>query len=114
MKWNRFTIKTKTEAEDMIICTLAEIGVEGVEIQDHQPLTEEDKAVQTATVEHDTLMMQRAGLCFPAVVAIDLKGHQRDFLFQIHNVFPPKCGILGSGRVPPDPCVTRSAHVVPS
>ena len=27
----------------MIICTLAEIGVEGVEIQDHQPLTEEDK-----------------------------------------------------------------------
>ncbi|MDO5798720.1 MAG: 50S ribosomal protein L11 methyltransferase [Eubacteriales bacterium] len=43
MKWNRFTIKTKTEAEDMIICTLAEIGVEGAEIQDHQPLTEEDK-----------------------------------------------------------------------
>ena len=40
MKWNRFTIKTKTEAEDMIICTLAEIGVEGAEIQDHQPLTE--------------------------------------------------------------------------
>ena len=44
MKWNRFTIKTKTEAEDMIICTLAEIGGEGAEIQDHQPLTEEDKA----------------------------------------------------------------------
>lgn len=44
MKWNRFTIKTKTEAEDMIICTLVEIGVEGAEIQDHQPLTEEDKA----------------------------------------------------------------------
>ena len=32
MKWNRFTIKTKTEAEDMIICTLAEIGVEYVQI----------------------------------------------------------------------------------
>nr|WP_296156010.1 50S ribosomal protein L11 methyltransferase [uncultured Blautia sp.] len=44
MRWNRFTIKTRTDAEDMIICTLAEIGVEGVEIQDHQPLTEEDKA----------------------------------------------------------------------
>ena len=44
MKWNRFTIKTLTEAEDMVICTLAEVGVEGVEIQDHQPLTEEDKA----------------------------------------------------------------------
>ena len=44
MKWNRFTIKTKTEAEDIIICTLAELGIEGVEIQDKQPLTEEDKA----------------------------------------------------------------------
>lgn len=44
MRWNRFTIKTKTEAEDMVICTLAEVGVEGVEIQDKQPLTEEDKA----------------------------------------------------------------------
>ena len=44
MKWNRFTIKTKTESEDMIICKLPEIGVEGAEIQDHQPLTEEDKA----------------------------------------------------------------------
>ena len=44
MKWNRFTIKTKTEAEDVIISALADVGVEGVEIQDKQPLTEEDKA----------------------------------------------------------------------
>ena len=44
MKWNRFTIKTKTEAEDLVISALADVGVEGVEIQDRQPLTEEDKA----------------------------------------------------------------------
>lgn len=44
MRWNRFTIKTKTEAEDRIICALGEIGIEGVEIQDRQPLTEEEKA----------------------------------------------------------------------
>ena len=44
MKWNRFTVKTKTEAEDIVISTLAEVGIEGVEIQDEQPLTEEDKA----------------------------------------------------------------------
>ena len=43
MKWNRFTIKTKTEAEDVIISALADVGVEGVEIQDKQPLTEKDK-----------------------------------------------------------------------
>lgn len=44
MKWNRFTLKTKTEAEDIVICTLAEVGIEGVEIQDKKPLSEEDKA----------------------------------------------------------------------
>lgn len=44
MKWNRFTVKTKTEAEDIVISTLAEVGIEGVEIQDKKPLTEEDKA----------------------------------------------------------------------
>ena len=44
MKWNRFTVKTKTEAEDIVISTLAEVGIEGVEIQGKQPLTEEDKA----------------------------------------------------------------------
>ena len=43
MKWNRFTIKTNTEAEDVIISALADVGVEGVEIQDKQPLTETDK-----------------------------------------------------------------------
>ena len=44
MKWNCFTIKTKNEAEDIVISALADVGVEGVEIRDHQPLTEEDKA----------------------------------------------------------------------
>lgn len=44
MKWNRFTIKTKTEAEDVVISALADVGVEGGEIQDRQPLTEDDKA----------------------------------------------------------------------
>ena len=44
MRWNCFTIKTRTDAEDMVIYTLGEIGIEGVEIVDKQPLTEEDKA----------------------------------------------------------------------
>ena len=43
MKWNRFTIKTKTEAEDVIISALADVGGEGVEIQDKQALTDRDK-----------------------------------------------------------------------
>lgn len=43
MKWNKFTLTTTTEAEDVVIATLAEIGIQGVEIEDKQPLTEEDK-----------------------------------------------------------------------
>ncbi|MGI6070746.1 MAG: 50S ribosomal protein L11 methyltransferase [Blautia sp.] len=43
MKWNRYTIKTKTEAEDIVIASLADIGIQGVEIVDKQPLTEDDK-----------------------------------------------------------------------
>lgn len=43
MKWKKFTLKTLTEAEDIVISTLAEAGVEGVEIEDKVPLTESDK-----------------------------------------------------------------------
>lgn len=44
MKWNRFTIKTKTEAEDVIISALADVGVEGVEIQDKRLLPRQIKS----------------------------------------------------------------------
>lgn len=43
MKWNRYTVKTRTEAEDIVSCTLQELGIEGVEIVDKKPLTEEEK-----------------------------------------------------------------------
>ena len=43
MKWNRYTLKTKSEAEDIVISTLADIGIQGVEIEDKQPLTQQDK-----------------------------------------------------------------------
>ncbi len=42
MKWNRFTIETITEAEDLVAATLAELGIQGVEIQDKKPLTREE------------------------------------------------------------------------
>ncbi len=43
MRWNRFTIKTKTEAEEIVIAALTDAGVEGVEIEDKAPLTESDR-----------------------------------------------------------------------
>ena len=42
MKWNRYTIKTTTEAVDIISCMLAELGIEGIEIQDNVQLTQEE------------------------------------------------------------------------
>ena len=43
MKWNKYTLKTRSEMEDIVISTLADAGVEGVEIEDKVPLTESDK-----------------------------------------------------------------------
>ncbi len=43
MKWKKFKIKTKTEAEDIIISTLYDIGLEGAQIEDNVPLTALEK-----------------------------------------------------------------------
>ena len=43
MKWKKFRIKTKTEAEDIIISTLYDIGLEGAQIEDNVPLTPLEK-----------------------------------------------------------------------
>ena len=43
MKWIRFTLETHTDAVDILSYMLDEIGVEGIEIEDHIPLTEEEK-----------------------------------------------------------------------
>ncbi|MBR5798983.1 MAG: 50S ribosomal protein L11 methyltransferase [Lachnospiraceae bacterium] len=43
MKWMKFRIKTITEAEDIIISTLYDIGLEGAQIEDKVPLTAAEK-----------------------------------------------------------------------
>ena len=43
MKWNKYTIKTVSDAEDMIISVLSDLDIEGAEIEDKVPLTEEEK-----------------------------------------------------------------------
>lgn len=40
MKWSKFTLSTTTEAVDLVSNLLDEIGIEGIEIEDHIPLTE--------------------------------------------------------------------------
>ena len=43
MKWKKFKIKTVTEAEDIIISALYDIGLEGAQIEDKIPLTAMEK-----------------------------------------------------------------------
>ncbi len=43
MKWVKFRIKTITEAEDIIISSLYDIGLEGAQIEDKVPLTALEK-----------------------------------------------------------------------
>ena len=43
MKWKKFMVKTTTEAEDIIISTLYDIGLEGAQIEDKVPLTPLEK-----------------------------------------------------------------------
>ena len=44
MKWNKYTLTTTAEAEDMISSMMMEAGIEGIEIEDKVPLSESDKA----------------------------------------------------------------------
>ena len=43
MKWNKFRLKTTTQAEDIVSSMLMDLGIEGVEIEDKVPLTQADK-----------------------------------------------------------------------
>ena len=44
MKWNKYTLTTTAEAEDMISSMMMEAGIEGIEIEDKVPLSESDKS----------------------------------------------------------------------
>lgn len=43
MKWEKYTIQTTTQAEDFVSGILAGLGIEGVQIEDNVPLSQEDK-----------------------------------------------------------------------
>lgn len=43
MKWNKFRLRTTTQAEDIVSSILTDLGIEGVEIEDKVPLTQKEK-----------------------------------------------------------------------
>ncbi|MCD8196823.1 MAG: 50S ribosomal protein L11 methyltransferase [Lachnospiraceae bacterium] len=44
MKWNKYTLSTTVEAEDLVSSMMMEAGIEGIEIEDRVPLSESEKA----------------------------------------------------------------------
>lgn len=62
MKWKKFRIKTKTEAEDIIISTLYDIGLEGAQIEDNVPLTPLEK--EQMFVDILPQMQEDAGIAY--------------------------------------------------
>lgn len=42
MKWNKYTIETTTAAEDILSAMLSDCGIEGIEIENNIPLSEEE------------------------------------------------------------------------
>lgn len=42
MKWNKYTLRMRTEAVDFVGAALAELGIEGIEIEDRVALSEEE------------------------------------------------------------------------
>ncbi|MCM1045237.1 MAG: 50S ribosomal protein L11 methyltransferase [Candidatus Gastranaerophilales bacterium] len=54
MKWVKFRLKTITEAEDIIISTLYDIGLEGAQIEDKVPLTALEKEQMFVDIPPET------------------------------------------------------------
>ena len=46
MKWNKYRLKTTTQAEDFVSGILMQLGIHGVEIEDHVQISKEDKEAQ--------------------------------------------------------------------
>ena len=66
MKWNKFRLKTTTEAEDIVSSMLMDLGIQGIEIEDRLPMTEEEKEQMFVDILPETWRktMTRSG-CWP-------------------------------------------------
>ena len=43
MKWNKYTLKTTTEATDFVSGIMIELGINGIQIEDNLQITQEEK-----------------------------------------------------------------------
>ena len=50
MKWNKFRLKTTTEAEDIVSSMLMDLGIQGIEIEDTIPMSQEEQDIMFVDV----------------------------------------------------------------
>lgn len=98
MKWTKFTLETTTEAVDLISDMLCGFGIEGIEISDKVPITEEDRKRLFADFLPD--LGEDDGL---AVVTfyVDLVEDPQEILLKVNNRLAELSTFvsIGSGRI---------------
>lgn len=112
MKWVRFRIKTVTEAEDMIISALYDIGLEGAQIEDKAPLTAFDKEQMFVDILPD--MQEDDGIAYLSFFvekredgSLEVQGESTDVSALLEKVLKELEGIrcfmeIGEGSVTVD------------
>ncbi len=62
MTWKQFRLTINADAEDLVSSTLVDLGINGVQIEDHQPLSEEGQMFADVPPEEATPAGADAGL----------------------------------------------------
>ena len=82
MKWKKYTIETTTEAEDFISSMLADLGVEGVQVEDNIPLSQEDQEKMYIDILPE--LAPDEGIAFISFF-LDAGQEQEQFLVQVQK-----------------------------
>ncbi len=82
MKWKKYTIETTTEAEDFISSMLADLGVEGVQVEDNIPLSQADQEKMYIDILPE--LAPDEGIAYISFF-LDAEQEQEQFLVQVQK-----------------------------
>lgn len=94
MKWNQFRLKTTTEAEDIVSSMLADLGIEGVQIEDKIPLTQSDKEQMFVDILPD---MPEDDGCAYLTFYLDEEVDKHEMLLKVRQELEEMRGYLNVG-----------------
>ena len=82
MKWKKYTIQTTTQAEDFISSMLADLGVEGVQVEDNIPLSQADQEKMYIDILPE--LAPDEGIAYISFF-LDAEQEQEQFLVQVQK-----------------------------